>query len=85
MLDRNRTMSLLEAYGLGPHTRSIIDALWEHELMAPKSGSCFGSPFHAYRGVRQGDIISPIIFNIVVDAVLREWDALEFKQHISLD
>jgi hypothetical protein len=51
MLDRNRTMSLLEAYGLGPHTRSIIDALWEHELMTPKSGSCFGSPFHAYRGV----------------------------------
>jgi hypothetical protein len=44
-------MSLLEAYGLGPHTCSIIDALWEHELMAPKSGSCFGSPFHAYCGV----------------------------------
>jgi hypothetical protein len=43
--------------------------------MAPKSGSCFGSPFHAYCGVRQGNVISTIIFNIVVDAVLHEWDA----------
>jgi hypothetical protein len=67
MLNRNRTMSLLKAYGLGPNTgtRSIIHTLWEHELMAPKSGSCFGTPLHAYRGVRQGDIISPIIFNVV--------------------
>jgi hypothetical protein len=83
MLDRNRTMSLLEAYGLGPHTRSIIDALWEHKLMTPKSGSCFGSPFHAYRGVRQGNVISPIIFNIVVDAVLREWDARVEAAHLT--
>jgi hypothetical protein len=76
-------MSLLEAYGLGPHTRSIIDALWEHELMAPKSGSCFGSPFHAYCGVRQGDVISPIIFNIVVDVVLHEWDAQVQAAHLT--
>jgi hypothetical protein len=27
----------------------------------------------AWHGVHQGDIISPIIFNIVVDAVVQEW------------
>jgi retron-type reverse transcriptase len=29
--------------------------------------------FHVARGVTQGDIPSPHIFNIVVDAVLRYW------------
>ena len=73
-LNRKRTMSLLEAYGVGPCTRSIIEAVWDHELLVPKSSDCYGQPFHASRGVRQGDIISPVIFNVIVDAVLREWD-----------
>ena len=37
-----------------------------------KSGGYFGIPFPAWHGVHQGDIISPIIFNIVV-AVVQEW------------
>ena len=28
-LDRDRTMSILEAYGVGPHVRSIIRAVWD--------------------------------------------------------
>jgi hypothetical protein len=66
-------LSILEAYGVGPHIRSIIQTVWELELVVPKSGGYFGIPFPAWRGVRQGDIISPIVFNIVVDAVVREW------------
>jgi hypothetical protein len=54
-LDHERIMLLMEAYGIGPHTRSIINALWEHELMVPKSGDCFGIPLHPTCGVRQGD------------------------------
>jgi Reverse transcriptase (RNA-dependent DNA polymerase) len=42
-------------------------------LVVPKSGSYFSEPLKAECGVRQGDIISPIIFNIVVDCVLWEW------------
>jgi hypothetical protein len=69
-LDHEHIMSLMEAYGIGPHTQLIINALWEHELMVPKSADCFGIPFHPTRGVRQGDVISPLLFNIAVDAVL---------------
>jgi hypothetical protein len=72
-LDRDCTLSILEAYGVGSHIRSIIQTVWELELVVPKSGGYFGIPFPAWHGVRQGDIISPIIFKIVVDAVVREW------------
>ena len=72
-LDCMRTLSLLKAYGLGPNTRSLIQSVWEWELLVPKSIDCFGNSFHAHWGVRQGDVISPVIFNIVVDAIIREW------------
>jgi hypothetical protein len=64
-------MLLMEAYGIGPHTWSIIDAFcWEYKLMVPKSGDCFGKPLHPTHGLWQGNVISPILFNIAVDAVL---------------
>jgi hypothetical protein len=72
-LDRKRTLSLLEAYGLGPNILSVIATVWDHELIVPKSGGCFGTPFSAHHGVQQGDIISLVIFNIVIDAVICEW------------
>jgi Reverse transcriptase (RNA-dependent DNA polymerase) len=36
-------------------------------------GKNYGEPFEATRGVTQGDIISPTIFNIVSDAVVCYW------------
>ena len=43
------------------------------KLPSSKTIWFFGAPFQAHRGVTQGDIISPCIFNIVIDAVLRTW------------
>ena len=33
----------------------------------------YGAPFKGFRGVIQGDSLSPTIFNVVVDEVLRHW------------
>ena len=32
--------------------------------------------FRVFGGVTQGDLMSPTIFNVVVDAVVRHWDSL---------
>ena len=36
-----------------------------------KTTTIFGKPFVTERGVKQGDIVSPTIFNIIIDAVVR--------------
>ena len=41
--------------------------------MAAQSGGYYGAAFKGERGVTQGDPLSPTIFNVVVDAVVRHW------------
>ena len=41
--------------------------------MVAKVGGYFGCPFKGYQGVMQGNSLSPTIFNVVVDAVIRHW------------
>ena len=41
--------------------------------MAARAGGCYGMAFKGVGGVTQGDPLSPTIFNIVVDAVVRHW------------
>ena len=41
--------------------------------MVCRAGGYYGEPFKAERGTTQGGPVSPRIFNIMVDAVVREW------------
>ena len=70
-LDRQRTLQLLEKYGVGQNVRTLINNMWSQDTIIPKQQQFYGKQFKAERGVRQGDIVSPTIFNIVMDAVVR--------------
>ena len=72
-LDRERALDILKAYGVGNNIRRILARIWDGDTMVPRQAGFFGKSFKARRGVRQGDIISPLIFNIMVDAVVRRW------------
>ena len=41
--------------------------------MVARSGGYCGTAFKGGRGVKQGDPLSPTVFNVVVDAVVRHW------------
>jgi len=73
-LDREEAIRILRGYGVGPNIIRIIENIWAGDTMVTKQSGYYGEPFRAKRGVRQGDILSPMIFNIMVDAVLRAWD-----------
>ena len=74
-LDRGRTLAILKGYGIGRNILSIIKRIWDMDTMVPKQAGFYGESFSAGRGVRQGDILLPMIFNIVADAVIRDSEA----------
>ena len=53
---------------------NISACIWEQKMsMAARAGGYYGASFKGVRGVTQGDPLSPTIFNVVVDAVVRHW------------
>ena len=72
-LDRDKTLQILQDYGVGPRIAAALKNFWSKHRMVPKQTGYYGEPFMGSRGTIQGDISSPTIFNIVADAVIREW------------
>jgi len=72
-LDRDRTLQLLKEYGVGKNIIRILRNFWAMHTIIPRQKGCYGTPFPAERGITQGDIVSPTIFNIVIDTVLQHW------------
>ena len=70
-LDRGRCLEVLIGYGMGPNLAHLLNSYWDRQRIVPKTGKFLGKDFWTSRGVTQGDPASPIVFNIVVDAVVR--------------
>ena len=64
-------MEILRGYVLGNNLQILLQWYCDEQKVVPKAGKYFGRPFRMERGVTQGDPVSPKIFNIVVDAVIR--------------
>ena len=72
-LDRSRCLEILEGYGIGPRARNLLKQYWQRLTMVARAGGYYRKYFRGERGVTQGDPLSPTIFNVVVDAVVRHW------------
>jgi hypothetical protein len=72
-MDRGRTLQILREYGVGERILLLLTNFWESLLVVARQQGYYSQPFRSERGTTQGDIASPTIFNIVVDAVVREW------------
>ena len=70
-LDRSRILDILEEYGFGPQARRLLRAYWVKSNMVARAGGYYGTGFKGAREVTQGDPLSPTIFNVVVDVVVR--------------
>ena len=72
-LDRDRCIYILTVYGVGPRMLRLLRTYWDQLHMVAKIGGYFAPPFKGYLGVTQGDPLSPTVFNVVVDALIRHW------------
>lgn len=73
-VSRSRLMELLEVYGVRTRLRGLIQAYWDTQQVALKQKDFYGEAFHPQSGVTQGDVLSPTLFNILVDFVVRQLD-----------
>ena len=78
-LDRSRCLEILEGYGVGPRDRRLLKAYWEKMTMVARVGGYYGYAFKGSRGVTQVEPLSPTIFNVVVDAVVRHWATMALE------
>jgi hypothetical protein len=74
-----RLLDILTGYGVRPRIRGLLRFYWDHQQSVAWQADYHGEAFQPSRGVTQGGIISPTLFNILVDAVVRKWlaDILE--------
>ena len=72
-LERYRCLEILERYGVGPRSRRLLQSYWRRLTMVARAGGYYGKALKWERGVTQGNPLSPTIFNVVVDAVVRHW------------
>jgi hypothetical protein len=72
-MDRKRCLLILEGYGVGPRMIRLIQNFWRNAVLVCRASGNYGSPFCAGRGVTQGGPLSAKRFNVLVDAVAREW------------
>ncbi len=66
-------IAIMTGYVVGPKLLRLQTKFWEQAQMVCQAGGSFGKPFSAYRGVTQGGPLSSLMFNVCVDAVIREW------------
>ena len=58
---------------MGPQYCRILWTYWDQLRMVVKAGRYYGKEFQGFRGVIQGEPLSPNIFNVVLDAVVQHW------------
>ena len=79
-LDRSRSLEILKGYGVGERVIRLLREYWNKSTMVARAGGYYGTSFKGGRGVTQGNPLSPIIFNVVVDAMVRHWVTLEVRE-----
>ena len=56
---------------MGTNLTRILKNYWQRQRIVPKAVKCLGTEFSTGREVTQGNPASPMIFNIIVDAVVQ--------------
>ena len=69
-LDRDHCIDILVGYGVGPRTLNILRTYWVRLQMTAKAGGHYKPVLQIHRRVTQGYPLSPIIFNVFMDAVI---------------
>ena len=68
---RGRLIWTLEGYGAGPRLYELLAMFWVHQKVVPQQNGYHGPTFPATRGTNQGGLVSPMLFNAIIDNAIR--------------
>jgi hypothetical protein len=72
-MDRECCLLILGGYGVGPKMIRLIRNFWPNVTMVCRASVNYGTSFKAGRGITQGGPLSAKLFNVLFDAIAREW------------
>ena len=61
---------------MGPRACHLLRIYWSGLTKVARAGGYYGEAFKGGRGLTQGDLLSPTIFNVVVHVVVCHWVAV---------
>ena len=70
-LHRVSYVEIQKKYGLEPNTQRLLQRSWCKFAVVPNEGRFDERPFRTEIELTQGDLVSPKIFNVVVETVIR--------------
>ena len=72
-IDRNTLIKVMEEFGIDDKSIKLIQQTLTNTRSQVKFLGEWSEPFEIVTGVRQGDGLSPILFNCILEKTIREW------------
>ena len=69
-VNRERLLEILEGYGVGLNELGFLKFYWDNQRCVVKCGKYHGETVVPCTGATHGGVVSPTLFNILVDAVV---------------
>lgn len=69
-------LNILKEFGLHPKLIRLIGITLKNTKSKVRFGNELSKPFDINTGLRQGDGLSPLLFNCVLEIIMREWNKM---------
>ena len=70
-VDSGRLLTTMESYDAGPCMFRLLEVFWDQKEVITRQNGYHGPHFKATQENTQGRIISPTLFNLIFDNVVR--------------
>ena len=82
-IDREVLLNILNEFGVDLKLLALIKATLTETKSKVKFLGCLSDSFQVKTGVRQGDGLSPMLFNCVLEKIIRTWQKKLLEAHYS--
>ena len=72
-VDRERLLVTLKMYGASHRMCGLLETFWDSQQVVPRYNGFHGLALLSTRNTTQHGLVYPMIFNVVVDNVIRTW------------